>query len=335
VAAMRLGQQNCLKVGLTGIHDYDGRSCFQALQSLHQNDTLQLRVVKNIPLNLLDQAIGLGLRSGLGDDWLRIGGVKMFADGALGPRTAAMLSPYENEPDNLGIVVTEKEEMMARAIAASAAGLCVTIHAIGDRANHEVLDVYEGVRQEESKRLGSSRTRSSYLRHRIEHAQLLHPQDMLRFAKLGVIASMQPIHATSDMEMAERYWGKRTRYAYAWRTLLEAGAAIVFGSDAPVEPIDPLTGIYAAVSRRRSDGWPSPQGWHPGQKLTVTEAIAAYSMGAAFASGREKRMGSIAPGKIADLTIFDQDIYQIPSDELLGAGIAGTMVAGKMRYQNW
>jgi predicted amidohydrolase YtcJ len=158
---MRLGQQNCLKVGLTGIHDYDGRSCFQALQSLHQNDTLQLRVVKNIPLNLLDQAIGLGLRCGLGDDWLRIGGVKMFADGALGPRTAAMLSPYENEPDNLGIVVTEKEEMMARAIAASAAGLCVTIHAIGDRANHEVLDVYEGVRQEESKRLGSSRTRSS------------------------------------------------------------------------------------------------------------------------------------------------------------------------------
>jgi hypothetical protein len=259
----------------------------------------------------------------------------MFADGALGPRTAAMLSPYENEPDNRGIVVTEKEEMMGHALMASTAGLSVTIHAIGDRANHEVLDVYEAVRREESKRMGDPGTQTTSLRHRIEHAQLLHPRDIARFAELGVIASMQPIHATSDMEMADRYWGERTRYGYAWRTLLEAGAVVVFGSDAPVESIEPLTGIYAAVSRRRPDGSPSPQGWHPEQKLTIAEAIAAYSMGAAFTSGREKTMGSIVPGKIADLTIFDRDIHQIPGDELLDVSIAGTMVAGKLHYRNW
>ena len=335
VVAMRIGQQNCLEAGLTGIHDYDGRSCFQALQSLHLTGDLQVRVVKNIPLKLLEQAIGLGLRSGFGDDWLRIGGVKMFADGALGPRTAAMLSPYENEPDNRGIVVTEKEEMMGQAMVASAAGLSVTIHAIGDRANHEVLDVYEAVRREESKRLGDFGTQPTSLKHRIEHAQLLHPRDIPRFAKLGVIASMQPIHATSDMEMADRYWGDRSRYGYAWRTLLEAGAAVVFGSDAPIDRIEPLTGIYAAVSRRRPDGSPSPQGWYPEQKLTIAEAIAGYSKGAAYASGREKTMGTIAPGKIADLTIFDRDIHQIPSDELLDVSIAGTMVGGKLRYRNW
>jgi len=335
VAAMRIGQQNCLKAGLTGIHDYDGRSCFQALQTLHQNGDLQLRAVKNIPVILLDQAIGLGLRSGFGDDWLRIGGVKMFADGALGPRTAALLSPYENEPDNRGIVVTEMEEMMAQALVASDAGLSVTIHAIGDRANHEVLDVYEAIRREENKRLADPGKQTTKLRHRIEHAQLLHPRDIARFRELGVIASMQPIHATSDMEMADRHWGERTRYGYAWRSLLEAGAFLVFGSDAPVESINPLTGIYAAVNRRRPDGLPSPQGWHPEQKLTIAEAISAYSMGAAFTSGREKTMGTVAPRKIADLTIFDRDIHQIPSDELLEVSIAGTMVGGKLLYRNW
>ena len=335
VAAMRIGQQNCLEAGLTGFHDYDGRSCFQAVQYLHSNGDLQLRVVKNIPVKLLDQAIDLGLRSGFGDDWLRIGGVKMFADGALGPRTAAMLSPYENEPDNRGIVVTEKEEMMGKAMAASAAGLSVTIHAIGDRANHEVLDVYEAVRQEEIKRSTDLGTGIPNLRHRIEHAQLLHPQDFARFAKLGVIASMQPIHATSDMVMADRYWGDRTRYGYAWRSLFKTGATIVFGSDAPVDSIEPLTGIYAAISRRRPDGLPSPQGWHPEQRLTIAEAIAAYSMSAAYTSGREQTMGSIAPGKIADLTIFDRDIYQIPGDEIPDVRIAGTMVGGKLRYRNW
>lgn len=332
-SAMHRAQETCWQAGLTGIHDFDGPDCFQALQILRDRGQLGMRIVKNIPVAELDHAISLGLRSGFGDDWLRIGGIKIFADGALGPRTATMIAPYENEPDNFGIVVTDKEEMMEQASQASAHGLSVTVHAIGDRANHDVLDVYEAVRQEESQRADSSRQPA--LRHRIEHVQILHPQDLHRLAELNVIASMQPIHATSDMIMADTYWGDRARYSYAWRTALETGATLVFGSDAPVEPIEPLLGIYAAVSRRRPDGQPGPNGWYPEQKLTMHETIHAFTRAAALTSGQEARQGSLSPGKLADLTIFDRDIFAIPTDELLDVQIAGTMVGGRFKYRNW
>ncbi len=327
VDAMRDAQAYCWEVGLTGIHDFDGRSCFWALQILHENQELGLRFVKNIPVYRLDHAIGVGLRSGFGDEWLRIGGVKIFADGALGPRTAAMVEPYENEPGNYGIVVTEKEEMMAYAADASANGLSVTIHAIGDRANHDVLDVYEAVRSQE----GSGKK----LRHRIEHVQVLHPNDINRLAELNIIASMQPLHATSDMEMADAYWGERARYSYAVRTVLDSGATVVFGSDAPVEIIDPLAGIYAAVTRRRANGDPGLDGWYPDQRLTMEETIHGFTMAAAITSGQETRFGSITPGKFADLTIFDRDIFTIPADELLEISVAGTIVGGELRYRSW
>ena len=326
--AMRAAQQQCWQLGLTGIHDFDGRSCFQALQILHQNGHLGLRVVKNVPVYRLDHAIGVGLRSGFGDDWLRIGGVKIFADGALGPRTAAMLAPYENEPDNRGIVVTDKEEMHACASRASAAGLSVTVHAIGDRANHDVLDVYTAVRQEEA-----ARPAAPELRHRIEHVQLLHPDDLQRLAQLRVVASMQPIHATSDMVMADSYWGSRARYSYAWRTMLDSGATLVFGSDAPVETIAPLPGLHAAVTRRRASGAPGLDGWYPEQRLSLPEAVHAYTMAAAITSGQTARQGSLTPGKLADLTVFDGDIFAIPPDELLDAGIAATIVGGEFKFR--
>ncbi|MGD8584058.1 MAG: amidohydrolase [Chloroflexota bacterium] len=327
--AMRLGQQACLRAGLTGVHDFDGRTCFRALQALHQDDVLALRVVKNIPVRYLDHAVGVGLRTGFGDDWLRIGGVKMFADGALGPRTAAMLAPYEGEPENKGIVVTDKEEMIEHASRASAAGLSVTVHAIGDRANHDVLDVYEAVRAEEQARGGSR------LRHRIEHFQIAHPSDFERLADLDVVASMQPIHATSDMEMADRHWGERARNSYAWRSVLETGALLAFGSDAPVDPIEPLAGIHAAVTRRRADGRPGPEGWYPEQRLTIDEAVRGFTMGPAVATGLQRQLGSIAPGKLADLTVFERDIYQVVPDQLLTVTIAGTMVGGLFRYRAW
>jgi hypothetical protein len=221
---------------------------------------------------------------------------------------------------------------------ASSNGLSVTVHAIGDRANHDVLDVYEAIATMEGGRISDSASSTSLahsLRHRIEHAQIVHPDDFKRFAQLGVIASMQPIHATSDMEMADLHWGARAKYGYAWRTMLEKGAVLVFGSDAPVDPIEPLTGIYAAVARRRPDGAPGPGGWFPEQRLTMAETINAYTMGPAYASGREDKMGSISPGKLADLTIFDRDIYSIPRDELLEIGVAGTMVGGRMLYRTW
>ncbi len=328
--AMKAAQEYCWGVGLTGIHDFDGRDCFLALQMLKEQGALGLRFVKNVPVYRLEHAIGVGLRSGFGDDWLRIGGTKIFADGALGPRTASMIAPYEGQPNNYGIIVTDKEEMMEKASQSSAAGLSVTIHAIGDRANHDVLDVYEAVRNEEK-----LRTMHYALRHRIEHVQVLHPDDLNRLGELNIIASMQPTHATSDMEMADSHWGTRAQYSYAWRTMLNSGATVVFGSDAPIEKIDPLPGIYAAVSRRRVDGTPNEDGWYPEQKLTMAETIHAFTMAAAITSGQEARQGSIAPGKLADLTIFDRDLFTMSQDEILDTTIHGTIVDGEFKYRNF
>jgi hypothetical protein len=329
-AAMRQAQDYCFRAGLTGLHDFDGRRCFRALQSLHQNGELHLRIVKNIRVRYLDEAVAVGLKTGFGDDRLWIGGVKIFADGALGPRTAAMIDPYEGEPDNRGIVVTDKEEMYAHASKASANGLSVTVHAIGDRANHDILDVYEAVRHEES-----SRTAAPILRHRIEHVQILHPADFERLASLNVIASMQPIHATSDMEMADRYWGQRNQYSYAWRTVKDTGAVLAFGSDAPVDPIEPLRGIYASVTRRRPDGSPGADGWYPEQRLTMGETIEAFTMGAAVAANRETRLGSIEPGKWADFTILDRDIFTIPPDEIPAIEVEGTVIGGEFKFRRF
>ena len=326
-AAMRAAQAYCWSVGLTGLHDFDGRDCFLALQSLREAGELGLRVVKNVPVYRLQHALGVGLRSGFGDDWLRIGGVKIFADGALGSKTAAMIAPYEGEPDNLGIVVTDKEEMLERAREAAAGGLSLTVHAIGDRANHDVLDVYEQLRRDEAGRPGPR------LRHRIEHVQVLHPNDVNRLAELNVIASMQPIHATSDMDMADRYWGERAGLSYAWRTMWDSGALVVFGSDAQVERIDPLPGLHAAVTRRRADGRPSPDGWYPEQRLALWQAVYAFTGAAAMTSGQTATQGSIAPGKLADLTVFDRDPFAVPAEELLEMQIAATIVDGVFRHR--
>jgi predicted amidohydrolase YtcJ len=339
VAAMRLAQERCLRAGLTGIHDFDGRSCFGALQSLRADGDLKLRVVKNIPVTLLEHAIGTGIRTGFGDDWLRIGGVKIFADGALGPRTAAMIAPYEGEPTNRGIVVTDKKDVLAYASLASANQLSLTVHAIGDRANHDVLDVYQALREEEEKHARPAGTSVSSMpvwqRHRIEHAQILHPDDFARVARLNVIASMQPIHATSDMDMADRHWGARSGNSYAWRSMLRAGATLAFGSDAPVDPIEPLAGIYAAVTRRRPTSYPGPDGWYPEQRLSMTEAVQSFTIGPAIASGRERWMGRIEPGYLADLTIYSSDIFTLPPDELLSVEVDGTMVDGVLRYRSF
>ncbi len=271
----------------------------------------------------------LGLRWGFGDDWIRIGGLKIFSDGALGPRTAYMIDPYEGEPDNFGISTIDKEEMAELVSRASEAGLPSTIHAIGDRAVHEVLDVYQAVRAEEAERgvLPSQR------RHRIEHVQIIHPDDAPRLAKMGVIASMQPIHATSDMDMADRYWGReRSKWAYNPRLQLDYGAVVAFGSDSPVDTFDPLKGIHAAVTRQRADGSPGDDGWYPDARLTVDEALRGFTVGPAYASGREDRLGILAPGYLADLVVLDADLYAIHPSEILDVKVMGTMVGGIWRF---
>ncbi len=309
------------RAGLTGVHDFDGSAAFAAYQILKQHGQLGLRVVKSIPRDKLSQAIDLGLRSGFGDDWLRIGSVKLFADGALGPQTAWMLAPFEGS-SSFGIPTLSEAEMADSVRRANSAGLSCAVHAIGDQACRTVLDVYEEVGSHEGR-----------LRNRIEHVQLLHPQDYGRLSKLGVVASMQPIHATSDMLIADRYWGERSAGAYAWRTQLNAGAALAFGSDCPVEKIDPLIGIHAAVTRRRADGSPGPEGWYPEQRLTVEEAARAFTWGAAYAAGREDQLGSIAPGKLADFTVLDQDIFEIKPMEILNARVDATIIGGRFVWR--
>lgn len=327
VKAMRLGQEACWKVGLTGVHDFDGRSCFQALQRLRANGKLGLRIVKNIPNALVEYAIGLGLRSGFGDEWLRIGGIKMFADGALGPRTALMIEPYEGEPDNRGMSVLDKEEMMQIAHDAYSHQLALTTHAIGDQAVHDILDIYESVQK-------AGYPNPPIVPNRIEHVQIIHPMDQQRLAELGVVASMQPIHATSDIDIATRNWGDRTKNSYAWRTMLESGAVVAFGSDSPVEPIDPIKGIHAAVTRQRADSTPEG-GWHPEQAFTMAETIRAFTLATAVTSGQQPYAGSIAPGKLADFTVYDQNIMEATGSDILEVTIAATIVGGGFKYRTF
>lgn len=332
--AMRRGQEYAWQVGLTGVHDFDGIRAFTAYQLLRERGQLGLRVVKNIPVAYLDHAVALGLRSGFGDPWLRIGNIKIFADGALGPRTAAMVEPYEGEPDNYGIVVTDKEEIYERGSLAAKNGLALAVHAIGDKANHDLLDVYETLRAEESASMHPRLyTPTRLLRHRVEHAQIVHPDDAPRFAQLNIIASMQPIHATSDMLMADKYWGARSNGAYAWRAQLNHGAALAFGSDTPVEPINPLWGIHAAVTRRRADGSPGADGWYPEQRLTVAEAIEGFTRGPAFAGNNEQELGSLERGKLADITIVDRDLFSCDPMEIRSAQVLATIVGGEFKYR--
>ncbi len=328
--SLRQGMAAAHRAGLTCVHDMDGVDCFQGLQILRDAGRLTLRVIKSVPLAHLGEAVGMGVRTGFGDDWLRIGGVKMFADGALGPRTAWMLEGFDTAPDNTGISATPIEEIRAAVLKANAHGLAAAIHAIGDRANREILNIYAEAR---AVAVGAGSPRP-HLRNRIEHVQLLHPDDAGRLAELGVIASMQPLHATSDMYIAEQHWGKRSAGGYALRTQQVRGAVLALGSDCPVETLDPLAGIHAAVTRRRADGTPGPEGWHPEQRLTVEQAVRGYTAGPAYAAGMEDRLGSLAPGKWADLTILDQDIFAIDPMEILNTRVLATLTAGRFVWRD-
>jgi len=326
--AIQAAQPILWKMGLTGVHDFDQRLCFMAMQVLHQRGELELRVTKSIPVELLQQAHDLGLRSGFGDDMLQVGSVKAFMDGALGPRTAAMFQPYANEPDNRGILNMDSEQLYEIGRQAVETGLSLAVHAIGDRANHEVLDAFEQLRAYEREK------NLPRFRHRIEHVQILHPDDARRLGKLGIIASMQPIHATSDMPAADKFWGERSALAYAWRTQLSNGAVLAFGSDAPVESPNPFLGLHAAVTRRRADGRPSPQGWYPEQRLSLLEAWQGFTAGAAHAGGMENRLGKLSTGFYADLIVLEKDPFTCEPDELLKMQSSATMVNGAWVWQS-
>ena len=342
VQAIDAAQSTLWRMGLTGVHDFDRRDCFNALQTLHQRGGLHLRVLKSIPREDLPHAAALGLRSGFGDEYLSIGGVKLFSDGALGPHTAAMIAPYIGEPENTGMLFLDAEELFEIGRQAVDGGISLAVHAIGDRANHEVLKGFKLLREYEDSlhrnrvpplRSARNSVSTRMLRHRIEHVQIIDPQDAGKLAELGVVASMQPIHATSDMNMADRFWGERAAFSYAWKTQLQHGAVLAFGSDAPVESPNPFWGLHAAVTRRRVDGSPAPEGWYPEQRLTVEQALLAFTRGAAYTAGWEHRLGKLAPGYLADLIVLDRDPFTCSPDELYTIQPAATMVGGKWVYE--
>ena len=338
-AATLRAQEEALKRGVTGVESLEQASSYAALRRVHERGELKVRAVMGIPHRSLalslpttgtppqirdtarfdfDAAVQTGMRTGQGDEWLQLGHVKFFSDGALGSQTAALEEPYEGTDDR-GILTFDPIELRADVARAAAAGLAVAIHAIGDRAVRVALEA-----------VAPTRITSPELRQRLEHIQLVREEDLGRFGALGVIASMQPIHCPSDRDLADRYWGpKRTPRAYPWRSLLERGAVLAFGSDAPVEPIDPLLGIHAAISRRRPG---DRDAWFPAQRLTLDEAIHAYTAGAAYSTGRETEWGTLEVGMRCDATVVDRDLAAVEEGEILDAKVTGTITDGAVRY---
>jgi predicted amidohydrolase YtcJ len=295
------------------------------LQRLAREGKLTCRIDVHWPLALQREIAALGIEAGFGGDFIRLGGVKGFMDGSLGSSTAKMFEPYENSAANTGVYVTQPDTMRSLIRSADAAGLNVCVHAIGDQANAVLLDLFAEVARQNGPR---------DRRFRIEHAQHLRPADYPRFKQLGVIASMQPYHVVDDGRWAEgRIGAKRCASSYAYRSLLDAGATLAFGSDWPVAPLDPIVGIDAAVNRRTIDG-KHPNGWFPEQRITVAEAIEAYTLGGAIGGFQERDRGSIAAGKLADFVVLSNDILDpAQRDRIAETKVALTVVGGKVVFE--
>ncbi len=325
--ALHAAMRHAASVGVTSVQDLPGDAGdLDAWDALRKAGELTLRVHYRLPLSAWEKA--RDRRAAMkNDEWLRLGGVKGYADGSLGSSTALFDRPYSDEPGNRGVFASDAipiSRMEERVAGADRAGLQVVIHAIGDRANGEILDLYARVA-----RANGARDR----RFRIEHAQHLRPADIPRFAQLGVVASMEPYHAVDDGRWAEKRIGReRCRTTYAFRSLLDAGARLAFGSDWDVAPLSPISGIDAAVTRRTIDG-KNPGGWFPEQRIGVTEALAAYTTGAAWAAFEEKEKGTLAPGMLADFVVLSRDILSVPREEIAETRVEATVVGGRIVFR--
>jgi predicted amidohydrolase YtcJ len=289
----------------------------------HKAGRMITRMYAVVPLASWERLRDTVAARGHGDDWLRIGGLKGFVDGSLGSHTAAMLQPFDDAPKDSGIFITSPESLYARTSGADKAGLHVMVHAIGDRAIRVQLDNYARVEKENGKR---------DRRFRIEHAQHIAPSDVPRFGTLGVIASMQPYHEMDDGRWAEPVIGhERSKTTYAFKSILDAGARLAFGSDWSVAPPTPIEGIYGAVTRETLDG-KHPGGWIPEQKITVEDALRAYTSGSAYASFEENIKGTLEPNKLADFVLIDRDLTRIPPAQIRDARIVMTIVGGRVVY---
>ncbi len=317
--------------GVTSVTDMEGsspptrRALLRLLQDLARDEKLTCRIDLRWPIALHREIATLGLAADFGGDYLRIGGVKGFLDGSLGSSTAKMFAAYDSDPNNKGVFLTNPDDMLSLVRAASDAGLSVCVHAIGDEANSRMLDIYAEV-------LKGSKPKDP--RFRIEHAQHLRPTDYPRFRQIGVIASMQPYHVIDDGRWAEQRIGAlRCASSYAFRSLLDAGARLAFGSDWPVAPLNPFLGIDAAVNRRTLDGR-NPNGWFPEQRITVAQAVEAYTLGSAYAARHERDRGTITVGKMADFVVLSRDIFQPEErDHICDTYVLLTVVGGRVVYE--
>ncbi len=311
--------------GVTSVHHMGTWADLEVFDRAHSAGRLGTRIYAAVPISTWERLRDTVATRGRGDDWLRIGALKGFVDGSLGSHTAAMLEPFTDAPNDRGLFVNSPEDLYAWTSGADEAGLNLIVHAIGDRAIRTQLDIYERVARENGVR---------DRRFRIEHAQHVAPQDIPRFAALGVIASMQPYHAIDDGRWAERVIGReRAKWTYAFRSLLDARARLAFGSDWFVAPPTPLEGIYAAVTRRTLDG-ANPEGWHAEQRITVEEALRAYTTDAAFASFEEREKGKLASGTVADFVMLDRDITRIAPETIRDAGVMMTVVGGRILHSS-
>lgn len=324
--AARLACEHALSYGVTSIHDMGEATNFEVYQELYRRGDLKCRIRLYFPITEIDAFERLRLKSSFGSPWLSIGGLKGFVDGSLGASTALFFEPYSDQPQNYGLFHAQMfpEGIMAERLRrADHLGLQVAIHAIGDRANAIILDMMEKIILESGPK---------DRRWRIEHAQHLRREDIARFGRLGIVASVQPYHLADDGCWAEKRIGpERAKTTYAFRSLIDNQVVLAAGSDWTVAPLNPLTGIWAAVTRQTLDGR-HPQGWIPEEKITVEEAVRAYTINAAYAEFSEKVKGTIEPGKWADLVVLDRDIFHLPPEEILKTKVKMTMIAGQKAY---
>jgi predicted amidohydrolase YtcJ len=332
--------------GITSIHDIEARESFTLFQQLRDEGQLGVRVDMFLPRHMLPELREIGLRAGFGDDLLRFAGIKIFADGTLGSQTAAMLEGFEGNPNNKGILTLPEAEMKETVSAAAEMGISIAIHAIGDRAAHVALNSIEYAQRllADQSALGainrplqgpgigsSSGGRTRRLRYRLEHVQLITSEDLERMKRLGVVASVQPFHAVADRDIAERYWGRRSRHAYAYHTMQQMGIPLALGSDAPVETFDPIRILYAATMRNDT-ATPQRPPWLPDQALPVAQALWDYTMGAAYAAGQEDHKGSLTPGKLGDAVVLHEDILSVPQQKMAENGVQATILGGRIVY---
>jgi len=327
LTAARAATNHAASLGVTSVQDVSAGTDVGVYQTLLDRGDLKTRVYAVWPLPSWDHLARTGVRAHFGSAMLRTGGLKGFADGSLGSTTAWFYEPYLDAPDTSGILSDEmfpEGAMLERVRSADRAGLQVMIHAIGGRANESILSIYEKVEKENGQR---------DRRFRIEHAQHLRSQDIPRFARDQVIASMQPYHAIDDGRWAEKRIGReRAKTTYAFRSLLDAGVTLAFGTDWTVAPLNPMLSVYAAVTRRTLDG-KRPEGWVPEQKISVEEAVRAYTSGSAYAEFQESVKGTITPGKLADLVILSRDIFKIDPNEIDKVRVVMTIMDGRVVYE--